>query len=234
MYYKKTYEWVKIGLWIGVALALAVLIYALWYRYLDLSIGALIVLIALLLILAYCKYAQIMAIRKRFVLVQETFTTLMLVYFSYAYYSGTNTLPGEKLLKSTRKKFDEVYDNSRYRLAMPFVMTGLKTFGEIKSIKDVIMSEVKNFSTSDGFNLDNAEIITNEVGKLTQKLGQLSDIIAKGFSTKKSMAEIIDEEPKSISSKRDTPKGKRESSRNKQRANRVDAKKLLPDNRNKK
>ncbi len=205
MYYRKTHDWLRIGLWTGVVIVLVVLVYALWYRYIDLSIGALIALLALLLILAYCKYAQIMAIRKKFVIVQETFTTLMLVYFSYAYYAGTQTLPGEKLLKNTRKKFDEVYDKSRYQLTLPLVMTGLKTFGEITNIKNIIMSEIKNFGTSDGFTLNNAESITNEVGKLAQKLGQLSDLVSKGFSSKKSIEDIIDEKPQSVKSKSNRP-----------------------------
>ncbi len=196
MHLKKTHDWIKIGLWTGVVIALAVLVYSLWHRYINLSIGAVIALLALLLLLAYCKYAEIMAIRKKFVIVQESFTTIMLIYFSYAYYAGSQTLPEEKLLKNTRKKFDEIYDKSRYQLTMPLIMTGIKTFGEIKNIKDIIISEVKNFSTSGGFNLDNAETITNEAGKLAQKLGQLSDIIAKGFSSKKSIEDIIDEKPR--------------------------------------
>ncbi len=193
MHLKRTYEWIKIALWVAVIVAIGILGYAIWYRYIDLSIISLIALLALLFLLGYCKYAQIMTIRKRFVLVQETFTTLMLVYFSYAYFSGSKTLPGEKILSNTRKKFDDVYEKSRYHLTMPLIMTALKTFGEIKNIKNIIMSEVKNFSTADGFNLNNAESITNEVGKLSQKLGQLSDIVGKGFSSKKSFDEIIDE-----------------------------------------
>ncbi len=229
MYYKKTHDWIRIGLWTGVVLVLAVLIYALWYRYLDLSIGALIALLALLLLLAYCKYAQIMAIRKKFVIVQESFTTIMLVYFSYAYFSGSQTLPGEKLLKNTRRKFDEVYDKSRYQLTMPLVMTGLKTFGEITSIKNIIMSEIKNFGTSDGFTLNNAESITSEVGKLAQKLGQLSDLVAKGFSSKKSMEDIIDEKPKPAKPK----PFKRQPAREKARLVEPERKRLSNDNKDK-
>ncbi len=194
MYFKKTYDWVKIALWSGVVVALLFLIYALWTGYLYSAIAALVVLLALLAILAYCKYAQVMAIRRKFVVVQETFTTLMLVYFSYTYFSGSQTFPGEKALNGARKKFDAAYEKSRYSLTMPLVMTGLKTFGEIKNIKNIIMSEVKNFSSFDGFNLDNAEMLTGEIGKLVDKLGQMGEIIGKGFSSsKKSIDAIVDD-----------------------------------------
>ncbi len=195
MYFKKTHEWVEIVLWIGVVLTVLSLGYALWYQYVDLTVASLAIMLAFLFLLGYLKYTQVMAIRKKFVIVQETFTTLMLVYFSYAYFSGSQTLPGEKAIDGARKKFDDVYEKSRYQLTMPLVMTALKTFGEIKNIKNIIMSEVKNFSSSSGFNLDNAESITKEIGKLVDKIGQLSDIVGKGFSSKKSFKEIMTEKP---------------------------------------
>ncbi len=197
MYFKKTYDWIKIALWTGVVVAIVVLVYALWNGYLYSSIAALIILLALLALLAYCKFAQVMAIRRKFVVVQETFTTLMLVYFSYMYFSDSQSLPGEKALSGARKKFDAAYEKSRYSLTMPLVMTGLKTFGEIKNIKNIIMSEVKSFSSFDKFNLDNAENLTSEIGKLMDKLGQMAEIIGKGFSSStKSMEEIANETPR--------------------------------------
>ena len=46
---------------------------------------------------------------------------------------------------------------------MLLVMTALKTFSEIKNIKDVVKSEVKNFASTDGFSVDNAQIIVKEL-----------------------------------------------------------------------
>ncbi len=191
MTFKNTHSWTRILLWVGVVLALLVLGYALWYSYFDIAVTAVIVMIVFLLLLAYIKYLQIMTLRRRFVIVQETFTTVMLVYFSYAYFAGSRTLPGYKQIENARQKWDAVYEKSRYHLTLPLIMTTLKTFGEIKNIKDIIMSEVKNFATTDGFNLDNAETITKEVGALVQKLGQLSDIVGKGFAKSPSFAEIM-------------------------------------------
>ncbi len=193
MHLHKKHEWVEIVLWIGIILTLGVLGYSVWYHLFELSIASLAVLLAFVILLGYYKYLQVLAIRRKFVIAQESFTTLMLVYFSYAYFSAEKSLPGEKALNSTRRKFDEIYEKSRYHLTTPLVMTALKTFGQIKEIKNIIMDEVRNFSSLDGFNLDNAEKITKEVGNLAQKLGTLSDLVRQGFTSKKSMEDIMDE-----------------------------------------
>lgn len=195
MYFKKTYDWVCIILWIGVVVTLGVLAYALWYNYVDLSIAMLILLGALLLLLGYLKYAHVMKLKRRFVVIQETFTTAMLIYFSYAYFSKTNELPGEKALDKTTKKFDEVYEKTRYNLTVPLIFTALKTFGEIKNVKEAIKSEVKDFSTTDGFNLENAQSITREIGSLVEKLRALSRLVSDGFNSKKSWEEVLSGKP---------------------------------------
>lgn len=195
MHFKKTRDWLEVILWVGIIITLIVIGYSIWYNYVDLSIAALIIMLAMVFLLGYFKYTQVLSLKRKFVIVQETFTTLMLIYFSYNYFRHTDETPGQKVLDTTAKKFGEVYEKSRYHLAMPLILKGLKVFGEIKNIKNTIMSEVKDFSSSDGFNLDNAESITKQVGELVDKLTQLSDIVTKGFTSKKSMQDILDEKP---------------------------------------
>lgn len=193
MHFKKTRDWLEVILWIGIIIALIVLGYSLWYNYVDLSIAALIIMAAMIFLLGYFKYTQLLSLKRKFVIVQETFTTLMLIYFSYNYFRRHDETPGKKELAGTVEKFEDVYEKSRYQLALPLIFTALKTFGEIKNIKNIIMSEVKDFSSEEGFNLDNAENITKELGNLVQKIQQLSNIITKGFTSKKSMEKLMDE-----------------------------------------
>lgn len=195
MHFKKTRDWLEVILWVGIIITLIVIGYSIWYNYVDLSIAALIIMLAMVFLLGYFKYTQVLSLKRKFVIVQETFTTLMLIYFSYNYFRHTDETPGQKVLDTTAKKFGEVYEKSRYHLAMPLILKGLKVFGEIKNIKNTIMSEVKDFSSSDGFNLDNAESITKQVGELVNKLSQLSDIVTQGFTSKKSIQDILDEKP---------------------------------------
>ncbi len=193
MHFKKTRDWLEVILWVGIIITLIVLGYSLWYNYVDLSIAALIIMLAMVFLLGYFKYTQLLSLKRKFVIVQETFTTLMLIYFSYNYFRQRDETPGQKELAGTAKKFEDVYEKSRYQLTLPLIFTALKTFGEIKNIKNIIMSEVKDFSSEDGFNLDNAENITKELGNLVQKIQQLSSIVTKGFTFKKSLEDVMDE-----------------------------------------
>lgn len=191
MHYNKTRDWLEVILWIGIIISIIVLGFSIWYKYIDLSIATLIIMLAMVFLLGYFKYTQLLALKRKFVIVQETFTTLMLVYFSYNYFRQTDETPGKKELSGTAKKFEDVYEKSRYHLTMPLIFTALKTFGEIKNIKNIIKSEVKDFSSDQGFNLDNAENITKELGTLVEKIQQLSHIVTKGFTSKKSMEELM-------------------------------------------
>ncbi len=194
MHYKKTHEWVEVILWIGVVLTLLCMGCAIWNGYVELSIVSLVALFAFLLLLDYLEYCHVMRIRKRFVIAQESFTTLMLIYFSYAYFARKRQMPDNKAINNTRKKFDEVYDKSRYHLTAPLFAAAVKVMGKIKDIKNNIMDDLKELSSKEGFNLDNAENLTKAVGNLAENLDDLSDIVSKGFKSGKSMEEIIDDD----------------------------------------
>ena len=110
------------------------------------------------------------------------------------------------MLKGARKKIDDVYEASRYHLTMPLVVTALKTFTEIKNIKDVVKSEVKNFASTDGFSVDNAQIIAKEVTNLFQKIKQLVGVVGEGLPSKKDFDAVMDEDIDEMIEKGETAK----------------------------
>ena len=77
---------------------------------------------------------------------------------------------------------------------MLLVMTALKTFSEIKNIKDVVKSEVKNFASTDGFSVDNAQIIVKELTNWFQKIKQLVGVVSEGMPSKKDFDAVMDED----------------------------------------
>ena len=194
MHFSKSYHWVDTFLWVGIVITLACLGYSVFYEPYYWSLTIVAVLLALFIILGYIKYTRVLEMKHKFVVVQETFTTVMLVYFSYYYFMGSKQIPDSNMINDARQKFDDMYEKTRYHLTMPLMLTAVKTFGEIKNIKDIIKHEVKNFSGTDGFNLDNAKIITTELGNLFNKIRKLSEIVSQGFSSKKSLNDILSDD----------------------------------------
>jgi hypothetical protein len=65
---------------------------------------------------------------------------------------------------------------------MPLVINVLKNVSELKDIQGAVKNEIKNFASTDGFSVENAQIIASKVTNLFQKIRQLIDMIAQGFS----------------------------------------------------
>ncbi len=208
--FNKSYDWTLTFLWVCIVVTLLILGYSVFYWPYWMSLTIVAVLLALFVILAYAKYTKILELKRKFVVVQETFTTAMLVYFAFYYFSGKNQMPGDNVLKGARKKIDDVYEASRYHLTMPLVMTALKTFTEIKNIKDVVKSEVKNFASTDGFSVENAQIIAKEVTNLFQKIKQLVGVVGEGLPSKKDFDSIMDEDIDDMIEKGETAKSARQ------------------------
>lgn len=191
--FNKSYDWTLTFLWVCIVATFLFLGYSVFYWPYWMSLTIVAVLLAFFVILAYVKYTKILELKRKFVIVQETFTTVMLIYFAFYYFSGQNEMPTDNVLKGARKKIDDVYEASRYHLTMPLVMTAIKTFTEIKNIKNVVKSEVKNFASTDGFSVNNAQIIASEVTNLFQKIKQLVDIVGQGLPAKKDFDGIMNE-----------------------------------------
>ena len=204
--FNKSYDWACTLLWVCIIGTLLALGYSVFYLPYWWSLTVVAVLLALFVILGYIKYTKILDLKRKFVMVQETFTTAMLVYFAFYYFSGKNQMPGDNILKGARKKIDDVYEASRYHLTMPLVVTALKTFTEIKNIKDVVKSEVKNFASTDGFSVDNAQIIAKEVTNLFQKIKQLVGVVGEGLPSKKDFDAVMDEDIDEMIEKGETAK----------------------------
>lgn len=191
--FNKSYDWTLTFLWVCIVATFLFLGYSVFYWPYWMSLTIVAVLLAFFVILAYVKYTKILELKRKFVIVQETFTTVMLIYFAFYYFSGQNEMPADNVLKGARKKIDDIYEASRYHLTMPLVMTAIKTFTEIKNIKNVVKSEVKNFASTDGFSVNNAQIIASEVTNLFQKIKQLIDIVGQGLPAKKDFDGIMNE-----------------------------------------
>ncbi len=191
--FHKSHNWAEPVLWTGVVITLVFFGYSVIYLPYWWSLTLVAVLLALLMMLGYVKYTQVMALKRKFIIVQESFTTAMLVYFAFYYFSGKNQMPADNVLKGARQKIDDVYEASRYHLTMPLVVTALKTFAQIKSIKNVVKHEVKNFTSSDGFSVDNAQIIASEITNLFQKIKQLVGIVSEGMPSKKDFDAVMEE-----------------------------------------
>lgn len=192
--YNKSYDWTCTLLWVCIIATVLGLGYSVFYWPYWMSLTIVAILLAFFVILAYVKYTKILDLKRKFIIVQETFTTAMLVYFAFYYFSGKNEMPADNVLKGARKKIDDVYEASRYHLTMPLVVTALKTFSEIKNIKEVVKHEVKNFASTDGFSVDNAQIIAKEVTNLFQKINNLVKVIGEGLPSKKDFDTIMDED----------------------------------------
>ncbi|MBR6675293.1 MAG: hypothetical protein IKL32_05190 [Alphaproteobacteria bacterium] len=191
--FNKSYDWACTLLWTGICLTLLILGWSVLYAPYWWSLTIVAVLLALFIITGYIQYTKVLSLKRKFIIVQETFTTAMLVYFAFYYFAGKNQMPADNVLKGARKKIDDVYEASRYHLTMPLVVTALKTFSEIKNIKSAVKSEVKNFASTDGFSVDNAQIIAKELTNLFQKIKQLVGIISEGMPSKKDFDTVMDE-----------------------------------------
>ncbi len=191
--FNKSYDWTCTFLWTGICLTVLMLGWSVLYAPYWWSLTIVAVLLALFIITGYIQYIKILSLKRKFIIVQETFTTAMLVYFAFYYFAGKNQMPADSVLKGARKKIDDVYEASRYHLTMPLVMTALKTFTEIKNIKSAVKSEVKNFASSDGFSVQNAQIIASEITNLFQKIKQLVDVVGQGMPSKKDFDAVMDE-----------------------------------------
>ena len=204
--FNKSYDWACTLLWTGICLTVLILGWSVLYAPYWWSLTIVAVLLALFVIMGYIQYTKVLALKRKFIIAQETFTTAMLVYFAFYYFSGKNEMPADNVLKGARKKIDDVYEASRYHLTMPLVMTALKTFSEIKNIKSVVKSEVKNFASTDGFSVDNAQIIASEITNLFQKIKQLVNIIGQGMPSKKDFDAVMDENIDEMIEKREMVK----------------------------
>ena len=191
--FNKSYDWACTLLWTSICLTLLILGWSVLYAPYWWSLTIVAVLLALFIIMGYIQYTKVLALKRKFIIAQETFTTVMLVYFAFYYFSGENKMPGDAVLHRARKKIDDVYEASRYHLTMPLVMTALKTFFEIKTIKNAIKTEVKNFSSTDGFSVENAQIIASEITILFKKIKKLVNVIGEGWPSKKDFDTIMDE-----------------------------------------
>ena len=191
--FNKSYDWACTLLWTSICLALLILGWSVLYAPYWWSLTIVAVLLALFIIMGYIQYMKVLALKRKFIIAQETFTTVMLVYFAFYYFAGENKMPGDAVLHRARKKIDDVYEASRCHLTMPLVMTALKTFFEIKTIKNAIKNEVKNFSSTDGFSVENAQIIASEITILFKKIKKLVNVIGEGWPSKKDFDTIMDE-----------------------------------------
>ena len=191
--FSKSYDWACTLLWTSICLTLLILGWSVLYAPYWWSLTVVAVLLALFIIIGYIQYTKVLSLKRKFIIVQETFTTVMIVYFAFYYFAGENKMPGEAVLHKARKKIDDVYEASRYHLTMPLVMTALKTFFEIKTIKNAIKTEVKNFSSTDGFSVENAQIIAKELSELLQKVKQLFEVVFDAFPIKKEMHNMMTE-----------------------------------------
>ena len=189
----KTYDWTCTFLWFAICLTLLILGWSIFYLPYWSSLTIVVVLLALFIITGYIQYIRVLSLKRKFIIAQETFTTIMLVYFSFYYFSGKNEIPTDKVLKGARKKIDDVYRASRYHLTIPLVITALKTFSEISKIKSAVKSEVKNFTATDGFSVENAQIIAIELANLFKKIRQLIDIIDDGVLSGKDFDMLLEE-----------------------------------------
>ena len=204
--FNKSYDWACTLLWTGICLTLLILGWSVLYAPYWWSLTVVAVLLALFIITGYIQYTKVLSLKRKFIIVQESFTTAMLVYFAFYYFAGKNQMPADNVLKGARQKIDDVYEASRYHLTMPLVMTALKTFSEIKNIKSAVKSEVKNFASTDGFSVDNAQIIAKEVTNLFQKIKQLIGIISEGMPSKKDFDAVMDENIDEMIEKGETAK----------------------------
>lgn len=204
--FNKSYDWACTLLWTGICLTLLILGWSVLYAPYWWSLTIVAVLLALFIITGYIQYTKVLSLKRKFIIVQETFTTAMLVYFAFYYFAGKNQMPGDNVLKGARQKIDDVYEASRYHLTMPLVMTALKTFSEIKNIKSAVKSEVKNFASTDGFSVDNAQIIAKEVTNLFQKIKQLVGVVSEGMPSKKDFDAVMDEDIDEMIEKGETAK----------------------------
>ncbi|MGN1063056.1 MAG: hypothetical protein ACI4QM_01880 [Alphaproteobacteria bacterium] len=125
-------------------------------------------------------------------MIQETFTTAALIYFAYSYFDKTHELLPQKTLDKTTKQFKDVYQKTRYHLTFPLILTALKMFGEVKRAKKSVQSEVRDFISSDGFNIENAQRLTQGIGVFVEKIKNLSALISGGFDSVKSWASVLD------------------------------------------
>ena len=191
--FNKSYDWACTLLWTSICLTLLILGWSVLYAPYWWSLTIVAVLLALFIIMGYIQYTKVLALKRKFIIAQETFTTVMLVYFSFYYFSGENKMPGDAVLHRARKKIDDVYEASRCHLTMPLVMTALKPFFEIKTIKNAIKTEVKNFSSTDGFSVENAQIIASEITILFKKIKQLFEVVSDALPLKKEMHNVMAE-----------------------------------------
>ena len=180
--FNKSYDWACTLLWTSICLTLLILGWTILYMPYWCSLTIVAVLLALFIIMGYIQYARVLALKHKFMIVQETFTTLALVYFTFYYFSEQNQIPSDSVLKKMRQKIDNVYALSRDYFTMPLVINVLKNVSELKDIQGAVKNEIKNFASTDGFSVENAQIIASKVTNLFQKIRQLIDMIAQGFS----------------------------------------------------
>ncbi|MBR5130145.1 MAG: hypothetical protein IKV03_02850 [Alphaproteobacteria bacterium] len=189
--FNKSYDWAYVLLWTSIFLTLFVLGWSILYEPYWFSLTIVTVLLALFIIMGYLQYMKVLALKRKFVIVQETFSTLMLMYFAFYYFYGKREIPKDNLFNGIYKKIDDIDEISRYHLIMPIIITVLKTFSEIKKIKNIISHEVKNFASVDGINVENAKTVAIEFTNLFQKIKQLVDIVSDILLSNKDLNNIV-------------------------------------------
>ena len=81
--FNKSYDWACTLLWTGICLTVLILGWSVLYAPYWWSLTIVAVLLALFVIMGYIQYTKVLALKRKFIVVQETFTTAMLVYFAF-------------------------------------------------------------------------------------------------------------------------------------------------------
>lgn len=188
--FKRQTNWLDIAFAVTAVILVALIAYAVWLGSMTYATGLLILLLAATILFGYLKAIKIMALKRKFIIVQETFSTIMLVALSLKYFYEQHAAGDKPSVDQDKKKLEQIYEGSRYHLTLPLLFSAIKTFSQIKQAKNVIADEVKKLSTADGFNLENAEKLTKEIDVMIEKLKDLSGIVAGGLGTKQTRAVI--------------------------------------------
>ncbi len=192
MHLKKHDYWIDFLLWLGVAVSGAVVIYALWQNEVNLSLTGLVLMGAFLFLLAYQKYMQLVRLRKKFVVFQEGFSALVLVWAAYRMFATKRSEKASEAIQDTREKLAKAYQKSRLHLSVDFLMKVMKTFAQMKALKHNLGHEMKTLVSDEGFNLETAERIGESFSELAQKAGQLVDTVGQGLGEEKKELASID------------------------------------------
>lgn len=171
--FHRKYHWQEHALWSGCVLSIFLFIWSIIFWHWHTSLSVLLSAILFIVMLSCYKIIHLAHLKHQFIIFQDTIATLALIYFNAQFYSLKDNHHPQQTLSADNQKIRKSLTKIHYNLTIPSIMNALHIIQSLNQTKRNIIDDIKNLYSTQDFNLENAQQISEQIYDLINKTQQL-------------------------------------------------------------